>query len=141
VVAVAGVNCTVAVRFVTEVVASGAEAVVVSVTVSVLEGAVTVRVAVAVEAGAVVVAAVVMAAVLVPVALAPSPAPTASSTNSRESRRMRPDVTWRLSPPVCGRSGAATIVHGVPASSARARRPIGLAICVDGRRAALGVAV
>jgi hypothetical protein len=39
------------------------------------------------------------------------------------------------------RNGVATTVHGVPASSARARRPIGLAIGVDGRRAALGVAV
>lgn len=102
--AVAGVTCTVAVRFVTEVVASGAEAVVVSVTVSVLEGAVTVRVAVLAVPGAVVVAAVVPAAVLVPVALAPSPAPTASSTNSRGSRRMRRDVTWRLSSAVCGRA-------------------------------------
>jgi hypothetical protein len=102
VVAVAGVNCTVAVRFVTEVVASGAEAVVVSVTVSVLEGAVTVRVAVPALAGAVVVAGVVLAAVLVPVALAPSPAPMASSTTSRGRPRMRRDVTLRLSPAVCG---------------------------------------
>ena len=101
-VAVAGVNCTVAVRLVTAVVASGAEAVVVSVTVSVREAAVTVRVAVAVEAAAVAVAVVVLAAVLVPVALAPSPATTASSMTGRASRRMRRDVTGRLSPAVCG---------------------------------------
>jgi hypothetical protein len=80
VVAVAGVNCTVAVRFVTEVVAPGAVAVLVSVTVSVLAGVVTVRVVVA---SVVVAAAVVLAAMLVPVGLAASPAPTASSTTSR----------------------------------------------------------
>ena len=73
---------------------------------SVLEGAVTVRVAVLAVVGAVVVAAVVPAALLVPVALAPSPATTATSTTSRGSRRMRGDVTWRLSPAVCG---AATV--------------------------------
>jgi hypothetical protein len=102
VVAVAGVNCTVPVRFVTEVVASGEEAVVVSVTVSVLEGAVTVRVVVLAVAGAVVLAVVVLAAMLVPVALVPSAATTASSTTGRGSRRMRRDLTWRLSPVVCG---------------------------------------
>ena len=100
-VAVAGVNCTLAVRFVTEVVAPGPEAVVVSVTVSVLAGAVTVRVASVAVAGGVVVAAVVLAALLVPVALAASPAPTANSTTSRLGRRMRRDSTWRLSPVVC----------------------------------------
>lgn len=131
---VAGVNCTVAVLFVTEVVASGAEAVVVSVTVSVLEGAVTVRVAVLAVAGAVVVAAVVLAAVLVPVALAPSPAPTASSTTSRGSRRMRRDVMWKLSPAVCGPATVwPRLFTGCPHHAS--------AIAVDGRRAALGVAV
>ena len=45
---------------------------------------------------------VVPAAVLVPVALAASPATTASSTISRGSRRMRRNVTWRLSPAVGG---------------------------------------
>jgi hypothetical protein len=102
VVAVAGVTSTVAVRFVTEVVASGAEAVVVSVTVSVLAGAVTVRVASVVVAGAGAVPDVVLAARLVPVALAPSPATSASSGANRGRQRMRRDVTWRLSPAVCG---------------------------------------
>lgn len=139
--AVAGVNCTVAVRFVTEVVASGAEAVVVSVTVSVLEGAVTVRVAVLGVAGALVVADVVLAAVLVPVALAPSPAQTISSTAGRGSRRMRRDVTWRLSPAVCDPATVwPRVFTGCP-HHRRGRRPIGFAIGVDGRRAAPGVAV
>ena len=119
-VAVAGVNCTVAVRFVTEVVASGAEAVVVSVTVSVLEGAVTVRVAVLVVAGAVVVAAVVLGGGARAGGARAERGATASSTDRPRKPTDAPRChVETLARGLRPRNGVATTVHGVPASSAR----------------------
>jgi hypothetical protein len=92
----AGVTCTLAVRFVTDVVAV---AVLVSVRVSVFAGCVTVRVSVVTAAVRVVlVSLVVEAATAVPPALTAIPPPMASATairaSSRVDRRVIPVTTF-----------------------------------------------
>ncbi len=88
---VAGATCTVAVRFVTDVVAVD---VLVSVTVSVFAGSVTVFVSVVMEGRMVVVSLVVVSAAAALPALAASPAPTASNTMSGTRRTVGRELTW-----------------------------------------------
>lgn len=100
----AGVTCTVAVRFVTDVVAWGAVVVLVWVTVSVFAGSVIVRVRVSVVVAAVLVVLVVVAATAV--GATQTTPPTASANASRGSSATCRDLTGRISPDVARRATA-----------------------------------